>query len=682
DATVPAEPSAAGSWQKTAPIPIGQRYGAISLWAGSAFYIIGGTSHCGLDDQGRAATPGSANDAELCAASLPSPGRSLADGARYDPASDSWTRIADAPSPLPGGQGVVAGDAIYVRTGDENPRLFRYDLAADAWTQIPAPDGRIVGQLVSRGGELYATTTAIRCLKDHCGWLQHWDAAAGAWADATALPAGDWQGEAWVAATTDAVVLIRSTRGGGAVGSVLRDGAWRQVPALPLRSPDWLGVAGDLIVLVGGDQAAYTLDPSDPVWRRVPDAPGRGGLLGADPPLGAPRFTDGNRVSVGGDLYDPATGAWTDVPPLPNPLWAFAAFAGSGSQVLGCYVGPADSLNDCYLLTLAAAVTSAAPVPVDEWVATSPSPLIPRRNALGAWVGTTYLVIGGDCGGMASCKATIPREGAAYDPATDRWRRIASAPAELDASARWAVQGSTLYVVAAAGGQLLAYDPAVDSWRELPAAPLPGGRVGALRANDELLLAFDDAARPRAWFDPVAATWTKIPAGAYPSGGGPGSSASLTPKELVIGDVTSEKGSGSMRFRVFAIDAISRPQIDSTTTLAGWNGTGRLVTTDQATTVLVPDGAGEAAYRTGGGEQWVTVPEPPATGGPLQSGLVVGDAVALGGQLFNPETGTWSVLPALPSGAPGGVQAASSDTVLACSGDVTSAQGWCHLLRR
>ncbi|MFT4110627.1 MAG: hypothetical protein QM633_13580, partial [Propionicimonas sp.] len=42
DATVPAEPSAAGSWQKTAPIPIGQRYGAISLWAGSAFYIIGG----------------------------------------------------------------------------------------------------------------------------------------------------------------------------------------------------------------------------------------------------------------------------------------------------------------------------------------------------------------------------------------------------------------------------------------------------------------------------------------------------------------------------------------------------------------------------------------------------------------------------------------------------------------
>jgi N-acetylneuraminic acid mutarotase len=87
------------------------------------------------------------------------------------------------------------------------------------------------------------------------------------------------------------------------------------------------------------------------------------------------------------------------------------------------------------------------------------------------------------------------RDGAAYDPAADRWRPIAASPiaGRDDAAAVWSGRellvwgGTTLTGPFFADGA--AYNPANDRWRTLPRAPLtPRGSVGAVWSGRELLI--------------------------------------------------------------------------------------------------------------------------------------------------------------------------------------------------
>jgi len=112
---------------------------------------------------------------------------------------------------------------------------------------------------------------------------------------------------------------------------------------------------------------------------------------------------------------------------------------------------------------------------VGHWRELPTPPLSPRADALSVWTGREVVVVGGDpdpCPPNADC-ATAPRElrdGAAYDPATDAWHRIAPAPVTvgpgdrlLSAAGRvvlrhWQEHGSRLFV----------YDPAGDEWSEIP----------------------------------------------------------------------------------------------------------------------------------------------------------------------------------------------------------------------
>jgi len=130
---------------------------------------------------------------------------------------------------------------------------------------------------------------------------------------------------------------------------------------------------------------------------------------------------------------------------------------------------------------------------VGHWRELPTPPLSPRADALSVWTGREVVVVGGDpdpCPPNADC-ATAPRElrdGAAYDPATDAWHRIAPAPVTvgpgdrlLSAAGRvvlrhWQEHGSRLFV----------YDPAGDEWSEIPTllADLPsavGQRVYGFR---------------------------------------------------------------------------------------------------------------------------------------------------------------------------------------------------------
>ena len=172
----------------------------------------------------------------------------------------------------------------------------------------------------------------------------------------------------------------------------------------------------------------------------------------------------------------------------------------------------------------AAADRGAGPVSPDkstpgEWTTTAPSPLTPRSNAAGAWLNGEFYLVGGQsdapCPPNADCMAPtrLLRDGAAYNPLTNAWRRITDAPVALSEGEPVAVD-ERLYFQRGYGakGAIYAYDTTSDSWSQ-PPSPAGGG----------VLIAFGDRLASVAWsteeagnydelFDPVTDRWTRLPA--------------------------------------------------------------------------------------------------------------------------------------------------------------------------
>ena len=103
-----------------------------------------------------------------------------------------------------------------------------------------------------------------------------------------------------------------------------------------------------------------------------------------------------------------------------------------------------------------------------------------RNGATAVWDGKELLVVGGAGSPGHGTPAPLARTGFAYDPAANRWRRLAAMPAgRIGASAAWT--GSRLLLWGgrtSTDGSLespprgLAYDPAANRWTALPQAPL------------------------------------------------------------------------------------------------------------------------------------------------------------------------------------------------------------------
>ena len=178
------------------------------------------------------------------------------------------------------------------------------------------------------------------------------------------------------------------------------------------------------------------------------------------------------------------------------------------------------------------------------WRTLSTAPIEGRSHAAAVWTGSEMLVWGGTTDGGS----TELDDGAAYDPVTDTWRTIASAP-----------RGGRYSVVAWSGAELLlwgyippdgsdahpdglAYDPATDTWRDLPPAPYPDWphSAGAWTGTELIVWggAYENedgsisAADVGAAYDPGTNTWTKLPLGT-----GPGRShhgAAWTGQELIL----------------------------------------------------------------------------------------------------------------------------------------------------
>jgi hypothetical protein len=106
----------------------------------------------------------------------------------------------------------------------------------------------------------------------------------------------------------------------------------------------------------------------------------------------------------------------------------------------------------------------------DRWRALPPSPLGPRANVVAVWTGHQVLAWGGYRGNATEPLAL--QSGAAYDPATNTWRKIADNQwAHPGAIGVWAKD--RLFILAKNGGAQ--YVLATNSWHDIAMLPQTDG---------------------------------------------------------------------------------------------------------------------------------------------------------------------------------------------------------------
>jgi hypothetical protein len=189
--------------------------------------------------------------------------------------------------------------------------------------------------------------------------------------------------------------------------------------------------------------------------------------------------------------YNPATDTWRQ---LPFSHWlsihdGFGAVVWDGKEMLGWGGGCCgDAFSDGVAFNPA----------TDKWRALPNAKLKGDQHPVGVWTGKRYIVFAGT-------------QAAAYDPARNRWRRAASAPARAQAAV-WS--GSRVYVTTATRS-VYAYDPARDRWQRLPL--LPAGRVGSVVVFDGARLLVWGGKRGGASLVPGARAWTVFARGPVPA---------------------------------------------------------------------------------------------------------------------------------------------------------------------
>jgi hypothetical protein len=171
----------------------------------------------------------------------------------------------------------------------------------------------------------------------------------------------------------------------------------------------------------------------------------------------------GGAAKADGAAYDPARNRWRRIGTSPLAARAETSAAWTGKEMVvwggaGPVSGQATPLGD------GAAYDPAT----NTWRRIADAPIAPRRLPQAAWTGTELVVWSG--------AEPEPADGAAYDPAADRWRRIATSPlaARTGATVQWT--GREVVVWGGDSGSQgifadgAAYDPSRDAWRPLPAA--------------------------------------------------------------------------------------------------------------------------------------------------------------------------------------------------------------------
>jgi hypothetical protein len=290
------------------------------------------------------------------------------------------------------------------------------------------------------------------------------------------------------------LILVVAPTAVAASGPREAPGSWRLLPSAPIAPNGGLtsvwtgremlvfGVAtkrakdGDILESVN---VAAAYDPTARSWRRLP----QGGSAGTFPPYRS--VWTGKEMLVLGqgtrEAFNPHTDRWRRLPG--SPLLAIHEGHGivvwTGREMIGWGGGCCgDAFSDGVAYNPA----------TNRWRALAPTPLAGSQSPIGAWTGRELVIFVGDENPLDGkpWPARLARA-AAYNPATDKWRRIAPLPAPREgATAVW--DGREVLVVGGAGAPRggkpaplatvgFAYTPATNRWRRLPS--MESGRAGA-----------------------------------------------------------------------------------------------------------------------------------------------------------------------------------------------------------
>lgn len=309
--------------------------------------------------------------------------------------------------------------------------------------------------------------------------------------------------------------------GSGTTPSVA--GTWKLLPAAPATSKPfqissvWTGRQMIIHGVFSGTTAPgrFTLAyrPATGSWGRLAQGPAWSAVESDDVATWA-----GSRMLIFGltnGAFDPAANRWTAVPgPTGGP--SSEVLGWTGHQLImwlgSCCGGGSDGAQAYNTATR-------------TWHKLPAAPLETRAVASGTWTGKELIVAGGVTTEPSGPERTL-RDGAAYNPATGTWRKIAPMPAgRWGAKAVWDGK-EVLFIggsIHAAGNGVrlatrgLAYNPASNRWRWLPTMQYPRSEFAAVWTGHQILiwggLTAASIAPPHGEaYTPATGKWTAMPA--------------------------------------------------------------------------------------------------------------------------------------------------------------------------
>jgi len=217
--------------------------------------------------------------------------------------------------------------------------------------------------------------------------------------------------------------------------------------------------------------------------------------------------------------YDPRSGRFTSLPPLPRPLNHVGVAAHRGSIYAVGGLG-----NELEYRSSASDAVWRYDVEQRRWHDLAPMPT--PRGALGTVVvGNTLYAIGGRDG--SDSLSTVE----AYDLKQDTWSTATSIPGTGRDHLGVASLGGFVYAVAGRydGGEeldeFLRYDPRADRWTEMPSLPIGTSGVNLDRVGGELVITGGEGSDQgfvtgqTFAFDPRLGRWRELPPSPRPKHG-------------------------------------------------------------------------------------------------------------------------------------------------------------------
>jgi hypothetical protein len=257
----------------------------------------------------------------------------------------------------------------------------------------------------------------------------------------------------------------------------------------------------------------FSYDIARDAWTRLPPAPGPIGCMEG----GDEAVWTGEEVLLWGvtnTAYNPAMNTWRKLPRPPAGWSGPSVIAWTGRQMIGWGGGCCGAVE-----ASGAAYTPAT----NRWKLLPPAPLS-ARHATGVWTGTEMILAGGEAD--TGSELLVFADAAAYDPATRTWRKLARMPVARAATATW-WDGTEAFFV---GGRKhiapdwryglfprgVAYDPATDRWRRIAPMEEPRQDEVSIWTGDELLVwggIGEGGTIPRhgETYDAATDTWTALP---------------------------------------------------------------------------------------------------------------------------------------------------------------------------